>query len=227
MKTIKSGNKIIGIIFEDDIVMSDTVSGDYAAHIGAPEENIPLSVAEYIESVLESNSQYDRFGEITLDDMPTDLSLKDMAKHLIKILVDNMQPDPEVLAEAVWDLFMPVPFPSLEEMDYPRTCSHCGNGMYEGYCIDAGLEYYCSDECLHKHYTEEEYLELYDDGNGDSYWTEWEDEEREDLIYEYETKIAKAKRNNDTEAQYYYQDKLDELLREDDLTGSLTNKKEG
>lgn len=40
---------------------------------------------------------------------------------------------------------------------------------------------------------------------------------RADLIYEYETKIAKAKRNNDTEAQYYYQDKLDELLREDDL----------
>ena len=117
MKTIKSGNKIIGIIFEDDIVMSDTVSGDYAAHIEAPEEPIPLSVAEYIESVLESNSQFDRFGKITLDDMPTDLSLKDMAKHLIKILVDNMQPDPEVLAEAVWDLFMPVPFPSLEEED--------------------------------------------------------------------------------------------------------------
>lgn len=43
-----------------------------------------------------------------------------------------------------------------------------------------------------------------------------EDEERADLIYEYEIKIAKAKRNNDTEAQYYYQDKLDELLREDD-----------
>ena len=51
-------------------------------------------------------------------------------------------------------------------------------------------------------------------------------EERADLIYEYETKIAKAKRDNDTEAQYYYQDKLDELLREDDMNGSLTNKKE-
>lgn len=47
---------------------------------------------------------------------------------------------------------------------------------------------------------------------------------RADLIYEYETKIAKAKRNNDTEAQYYYQDKLDELLREDDMNGSLVNK---
>ena len=54
----------------------------------------------------------------------------------------------------------------------------------------------------------------------------YKDEERADLIYEYETKIAKAKRNNDTEAQYYYQDKLDELLREDDRAVSLINKKE-
>ena len=61
-----------------------------------------------------------------------------------------------------------------EEDNHPRTCSHCGKGMREGYCINAGEEYYCSDECLHEHYTEEEYLELYDDGNGDSYWTEWE-----------------------------------------------------
>ena len=54
-----------------------------------------------------------------------------------------------------------------------RECSECGKEMNEGYCIDNGLEYYCSDECLHKHYTEEEYEEMYDDGNGDSYWTEW------------------------------------------------------
>jgi len=61
-----------------------------------------------------------------------------------------------------------------EEDNYLRTCSHCGKGMHEGYCINSGEEYYCSDECLHEHYTEEEYLEMYDDGNGDSYWTEWE-----------------------------------------------------
>ena len=51
----------------------------------------------------------------------------------------------------------------------------CGKDMDEGYYIDNGLEYYCSDECLHKHYTEEEYEEMYDDSNGYSYWTEWED----------------------------------------------------
>ena len=58
-----------------------------------------------------------------------------------------------------------------------RYCSECGKPMREGYCIDNGLEYYCSDECLHKHYTEEEWLDMYDDGNSDNYWTQWEDEE--------------------------------------------------
>lgn len=56
-----------------------------------------------------------------------------------------------------------------------RVCSDCGKIMNEGFCIENGLEYYCSDECLHKHYTEDEYLKMYDDGNGDSYYTEWED----------------------------------------------------
>lgn len=62
-----------------------------------------------------------------------------------------------------------------EEEEELRECSECGKGMTEGYCIDNGLEYYCSEECLHKHYTEEEYLEMYDNGNGDSYWTMWEE----------------------------------------------------
>lgn len=60
------------------------------------------------------------------------------------------------------------------EKEEPRTCSECGKDMTEGYCIENGLEYYCSDECLHKHYTDDEYNELYDNGYGDSYYTEWE-----------------------------------------------------
>ena len=63
----------------------------------------------------------------------------------------------------------------LNELNNIRVCSECGKIMKSGYCIENGEEYYCSDECLHKHYTEEEYQELYDDENGDSYYTEWED----------------------------------------------------
>ena len=62
-------------------------------------------------------------------------------------------------------------------MPNTRICSHCGKPMRAGYCIEGGSEYYCSDECLHEHYTEEEYLEMYDGGEGDSYWTEWEEDE--------------------------------------------------
>lgn len=47
--------------------------------------------------------------------------------------------------------------------------------MVAGYCIEGGSAYYCSDECLHANLTEKEYLELYDNGEGDSYYTEWED----------------------------------------------------
>lgn len=61
------------------------------------------------------------------------------------------------------------------EIEDLRICNECGNVMNSGYCIDNGAEYYCSEECLHKHYTEEEFLEMYDNGNGDSYYTEWSD----------------------------------------------------
>ena len=67
-----------------------------------------------------------------------------------------------------------------------RICSECGKEMSEGYCIDNGYEYYCSDECLHKHYSETDWLEMYDNGESDSYWTIWEceDEDEYDELFE-------------------------------------------
>lgn len=50
--------------------------------------------------------------------------------------------------------------------------------MDSGYCIQDGLEYYCSDECLHKHYSEEDYLDMYD--CDEAYWTEWEEDDSDD-----------------------------------------------
>jgi hypothetical protein len=54
--------------------------------------------------------------------------------------------------------------------------------MSEGFVIEDGLAYYCSQECLEKNMTQEEYLELYDDGNGDSYWTQWEEDDDDEEI---------------------------------------------
>ena len=46
--------------------------------------------------------------------------------------------------------------------------------MTEGYCIEGGIAYFCSDNCLHKHYSKSAWTDLYDNGDGDSYWTTWE-----------------------------------------------------
>lgn len=54
-----------------------------------------------------------------------------------------------------------------------RQCSDCKKIMIQGYCIEGGEAYYCDDDCLYRNLTEEEFDELYDYGEGDSYWTEW------------------------------------------------------
>lgn len=58
-----------------------------------------------------------------------------------------------------------------------RTCDCCGAPMIDGFCIRDGMEYFCSDDCLHSTYTKEEYLELYD--ADEAYWTSWADEYEE------------------------------------------------
>ena len=87
----------------------------------------------------------------------------------------------------------------MAKKEFARNCTACSAGMNEGYCIGDGIEYYCSDACLHTEITHEEYMELYDDGEGDSYWTAWEDPddfEDEDEISDSEklTRIALALR---------------------------------
>ena len=53
-----------------------------------------------------------------------------------------------------------------------RRCSVCGKLMREGYCVDMGAAYYCSDECLHTEYSDEEWAEECEN-NDQSYYTEW------------------------------------------------------
>lgn len=62
----------------------------------------------------------------------------------------------------------------LEELGIEiRICSECGKIMQSGY-ITADFDYYCSDDCLHKHYTDEEWEKLYEEYPDDYYYTEWE-----------------------------------------------------
>lgn len=62
-----------------------------------------------------------------------------------------------------------------ERLDCFRICEECGQPMIEGYVVD-GRSTYCSDECLHRHISEEKFETLYDNGNGDTYWTTWYEE---------------------------------------------------
>ncbi len=72
-------------------------------------------------------------------------------------------------------------------MTHARTCTACGAGMNEGYVIEGASEHYCSDDCLHKNVTPDDFAEFYignkdaDDEIGDIqiYWTEWEEEEED------------------------------------------------
>jgi hypothetical protein len=60
-----------------------------------------------------------------------------------------------------------------KEFKFARQCSCCEDGMSDGYVIDGGCEYYCSDECLHTKYTADEVKEM-DMGEDNNYYTHWE-----------------------------------------------------
>ena len=64
----------------------------------------------------------------------------------------------------------------IKELKFARKCSQCDKVFNEGYCINGGEKYYCSDECLHKNISKEEWDKHYTD-EGNSYWTVWEEED--------------------------------------------------
>lgn len=53
-----------------------------------------------------------------------------------------------------------------------RRCSECGKLMREGYCVNAGDDYFCCDECLHTRFSDEEWADECKNNN-QSYYTEW------------------------------------------------------
>lgn len=64
----------------------------------------------------------------------------------------------------------------ITEDNKHRVCTKCNTHLEnEGYVVNGGEEYYCSDDCLHSVYTKEQWLnDMYSD-DGDNYYTEWDD----------------------------------------------------
>lgn len=56
-----------------------------------------------------------------------------------------------------------------------RQCSQCNRLMDEGFYFESDSTYYCDEKCLTEVIPYRDYLEIYNDGNGDAYWTRWED----------------------------------------------------
>lgn len=64
--------------------------------------------------------------------------------------------------------------------------------MNDGYVVNGGEEYYCSQNCLNQVYTDAEWHDMVHSGDTDdegelipdtdSYWTEWEDEDDHQYI---------------------------------------------
>jgi len=64
----------------------------------------------------------------------------------------------------------------VETTNFARVCTECKKGMNEGYVVNGGEQYYCSDACLHKHHTPDEWKDMSaGDDNDSNYWTAWED----------------------------------------------------
>ena len=72
----------------------------------------------------------------------------------------------------------------MAKKKFARECTACKGGMNEGYCIESGIEYYCSKVCLNTEISDEEFAELYADGEGDSYWTDWSEDPDEYMVDE-------------------------------------------
>ena len=56
---------------------------------------------------------------------------------------------------------------------FARKCSHCNKPTNEVYIVNDGDEYYCSDDCLHEHYTPIQWARMYKNEVG--YWTSFDD----------------------------------------------------
>lgn len=112
--------------------------------------------------------------------------MKKIGKYEIKVFLENVRRSGEV------NMYGAVPYlekefgmsreeattelidwiKSYDQTDY-RICKRCRKAMTKGFVLGDGEAYYCSEECLHQDYTEEEYREMYETDNG--YYTEWDE----------------------------------------------------
>ena len=63
------------------------------------------------------------------------------------------------------------------DCDDLRWCTECGKSMKSGCILYGGEEYYCSDACIDRNYTDGEQKIIFKDAetdDGESYYTDWD-----------------------------------------------------
>ena len=101
----------------------------------------------------------------------------------------------------LWLNFLEEKYPSFKDFKC-RKCNRCGEGFDEGFCIDGGLEYFCSEKCLNEAYTKQEIAEMgIGDDDSESYWTTWEKEEEFFDSQEYEEFLQEKEKGTREEKQ--------------------------
>lgn len=158
------------------------------------DEEFPETVEEIVEKIL--GSKVDDLAHVL--EKPT--FTPQMALSVIKVFFEEERfMSDKDLRFALMRLGTYFDTTLLQEDLGLHFCTHCKQYMKSGYSIN-GDEFYCSDDCLHEHYTREEYLALYtgvgyqeedvlrmiptlsqseidqlhEENNPDIYWTEWE-----------------------------------------------------
>lgn len=110
-----------------------------------------------------------KFNRLSTNKTKVEIELKDyinLIQGLNKVLNENATTTRYTLAVAIQE--------ELERFNLEvRVCTSCLKIMIEGYVIDGGMDYYCSDKCLEYDMTLEEFEEAYGDGDTETYWTEW------------------------------------------------------
>ena len=124
-----------------------------------------------MDLTMSNNKLQERLDEILFENCIVDFK----SKAIVNYMLEN---DLEI------DTITQTVFDELLEDCNVKVCDVCKSLMIDGYCIDNGFEYRCSDECLcskegnlETDIPKNEWEELFADGEGDSYWTEWECEQ--------------------------------------------------
>lgn len=115
-----------------------------------------------------NNNLESRLYEISFEEAVTDFKSKAVIDYLLK---NDLKVD-AVMVSIFDDL--------LYDCNI-KKCDVCNSLMISGYCIEGGFEYRCSDECLcssggnlKTDIPKNEFDKLFDNGDGDTYYTDWE-----------------------------------------------------